>query len=333
VPAALVPLVIIACPGRLERRIKAAAAAGAGICAVVLVTTGPVLLDTLRGAIGDQWLPHAQSRLEARLAMGAILALLPWIAVAALLARRWQAAIVAQRVALVITVVAVGHATNLLGRTPAWFDGAYWALHAPVAAAAVAGGLAALARARRASAALAASAAALAAIRWGAHTALPTDALELQRVLALRDRLPPGAVVAYVARAGKGVLYLPIYKWRNEGRAHHLQITAGKGASARLEHLGRDVFYYRSSLCSTAEGRAACDQIERDHALAPIETAELPAREGCWGPGARQRREPAINPRRARPSGYRSLSSPRRRSAHRAGRRPHRGNWGRRRSR
>jgi hypothetical protein len=282
-PASLVPLVIVACRGRLARRFATAAAAAAGIGVVVLLASGPTLLDTLRGATGERWLPQAQSTLGGKLGSCAAVGLLPWIAVAALVARRWPAAIVAQRGALLTTVLAIGSATNLLGRLPAWITVAYWALYAPVLAAALAGGLAALARGRRGSAtlaaALAASGVALAALRWGAHTALPTDALEQERVLALRDGLPRGAVVAYLARAGKGVLYLPIYPWRNEGRARLLAITPGEERNVRLEVNGPDVFYYRSSLCSTAAGRPACDWIERNHALAQVAAAELPARE------------------------------------------------------
>ena len=42
-------------------------------------------------------------------------------------------------------------------------------------------------------------------------------------------------------------------------------------------------FYYRSSLCSTDEGRPVCDAIERAHALELVVRHELPARPSMIG--------------------------------------------------
>ena len=98
----------------------------------------------------------------------------------------------------------------------------------------------------------------------------PTDAREQAFALEWRERLPQGAEVASVDRAGKRLLSLPLVgeglpTWRRvdeHGGAHY-------GAGPR--------FYYRGSLCSTPEGAPICTAFERAHHLELIETRRLPA--------------------------------------------------------
>jgi hypothetical protein len=117
-----------------------------------------------------------------------------------------------------------------------------------------------------------------------ALTRLPTDALEQRAVRALRDRLPDGAAVSFVGRAGDRVLTLPLYGACAARDLEANALRAGEPPPA----LATDAYYLRSSLCVTADGRDACDAIERAATLAPLDRFELPPRASMVGLLARR---------------------------------------------
>ncbi|MDX2166791.1 MAG: hypothetical protein SF182_06995 [Deltaproteobacteria bacterium] len=97
----------------------------------------------------------------------------------------------------------------------------------------------------------------------GVRTTEQSEHAFLREVLA---ELPPGCTIAAVGRAGKRVWAIPAYL-NQRGVAEELAAGASLGeVSARSACL----VYVRSSLCSSAEGRAACDAVERDVPLARV---------------------------------------------------------------
>ncbi|HEY5242403.1 MAG TPA: hypothetical protein VIJ22_13080, partial [Polyangiaceae bacterium] len=116
-----------------------------------------------------------------------------------------------------------------------------------------------------------------AASHWRWVTELPTDALELRLALAWRDSIPPGARLVAVETAGVMAVQLPIYPSRREDRAPVVRLDV-RGAPPALGSFGDQVFYYRSSLCSTSLARAWCDALEQTAVLEPVDVHDLPAR-------------------------------------------------------
>ncbi len=91
--------------------------------------------------------------------------------------------------------------------------------------------------------------------------------------------LPPSCRIAYVGFAGRRNLFLPTYV---------VSPPLGVDAIARLD--GREAidmqavlgevgctYYVRSSLCSSAEGRPVCADVERQLALDPVARASFAA--------------------------------------------------------
>jgi hypothetical protein len=234
------------------------------------------MLGVLEGPLGAQWLDPERE--------GGRRSAPPWVVVAGAVAvlglaltgvvRLRRAAIAAVLFAAVIVTCWFG---NLLGAAPAWVHHAYDALFFGAGLAAVA------ALARELDARLPGSrmrwigAAALlaAALAWHAATlddvrTVPTDAREAALLRGWRTRLPEGAVVAHVERAGRQIVALPLYDRRE------VRFVVGE-RPADLTAVGRDVFYYRAGLCTTERGRAFCDAIEAEYELEPRHRAVLPA--------------------------------------------------------
>jgi hypothetical protein len=76
-----------------------------------------------------------------------------------------------------------------------------------------------------------------------------------------------------LSRAGQRVFALPLYS------TTPLLASAWDAgqANGQLAHTPAGTFYYRSSLCATNEGRAACAALERGVRLDVIEEREVPA--------------------------------------------------------
>jgi hypothetical protein len=80
-----------------------------------------------------------------------------------------------------------------------------------------------------------------------------------------------------VETAGIPALQLPIYAAHRDERAPVVLLDA-HGAPPALGSFGDRVYYYRSSLCSTALGHSWCDALEQTATLEPVDVHELPAR-------------------------------------------------------
>ncbi len=278
VPAATVPLALLATPGSVKRRGKRLALAYAVVGAVVLVTAGPGVLEVLRGELGQRWThrpPVQQDTLRPALMACAAVAL---VALAA--SRRRLRALVCA-VAL-FPLAALGPATDAITASGAreYIASAFLWMHAPAAVALVAAALAGVARRAVHAWALAALVAlggvAWSAVHFRAQTLHPADDLEQRAFLRWRDRIPPGASVAWLSRAGNHILALPLYPATDPRDRLALPLNAQDGAVPLPG--GERSYWYRASSCSTREGRDFCARVERALALEPVVTATYPGR-------------------------------------------------------
>jgi hypothetical protein len=106
-------------------------------------------------------------------------------------------------------------------------------------------------------------------------TTLATDVVEQMRVASWPSRLPPGATVAYLGWAGERVQGLPM-NFPGEERIH-VEVLDGRGGAVDLGAPREGLYYYRSSLCTSTEGRPICDAVEGRYVLEPVDLADLPA--------------------------------------------------------
>jgi hypothetical protein len=273
--AAVVPLVLLVQPGRPWARVRRTVLAGLGIGAVVLATSGGALWGVYRGPLGQQWEPSSLLQLPR----------VSWLAlvfVAALLLRgRWRVVLAA---GAGVAAVVVLRAADLLEANAPWIADAYrFQFFPPVLASAAA--LLSMASGRLRSAAsgrwrraaswlpvlvLAAGLAGI-AVRWRGHRTIPTDALEQAWATGWREQIPPGAPLVYLRRAGDRIVMLPLAADRWRVRA------VDTGQEPLVSPLRSGAYYYRSSLCATAEGGPACEALERGATLDLIEEKTLPA--------------------------------------------------------
>lgn len=274
-PAAMVPLCALVVAGTTQERARALARAFAVIGAVVALTSAPAVLAVLRSDLASQWM-GAQSRGGA----------LPWsmllggaVAVAASAVRRETRAAAIPIALAAITLVAATLTDNYTrSGSPAWIVAAYGRCFLPMTLASIAALTAALPARPRLQPALGAALALVLLAATNRHraalTALPTDALELQRAWSWRDRLPPRARVFFVARAGQFVLGLPIH-----GRARGVHAVSLDIAEPPpdLRAYGPGTWYYRASTCASPTAAAWCDAFERAQHMSPVFTAEIPA--------------------------------------------------------
>ena len=276
---AVLPGVVLVGGGDVTARVRLAVVATAVIAAVVLAFAGPDLYDVLAGSLGHQWLGAPTARTSR--AAGYEVALLALIVLAAvgvaLRSRAWQRTALA--VVVIALVAAMAWMGYVLGDVMPWIAAAYGWLYAPAPIAAgaalvrelsgVAGSRERLVRAAAAGAVLVSSISWY-AVRFADLTRLPTDAREALAVRRWRAHLPRGAVVAHLARAGRQIVELPLYE------RYHLRISADR-PPVDLTAAGSDVFYLRSSLCTSARGREMCEAVEAAYQLEPVRRAVFPA--------------------------------------------------------
>jgi len=120
---------------------------------------------------------------------------------------------------------------------------------------------------------------ALAWFRFGLPivAARTTDHLEYRWLREQLANLPAECRIIHVASADKRVLLLPTYVGARSTAAMAMNprephtITAALSPTVCL-------YYVHTSLCSSAEGRPACDAIEKRLALTPVAEAWFPAR-------------------------------------------------------
>jgi hypothetical protein len=122
---------------------------------------------------------------------------------------------------------------------------------------------------------------ALAGLGWSAKhfrafTLRPTDALEQRAWMRWRDRLPPAATVAWLSRAENHILALPIYPATDPRCLQAVPVTS---LDERVSlPPGDRSYWYHASSCSSPEGRAACERLERTLQLEPVFNTTLPGR-------------------------------------------------------
>lgn len=272
-PCALVPLVVLVGRGEAKERLRATAMVALLALLTVFVVSGPALFEVLEGSLGAHWRGELSAR-ESRWSMPPSWVILCVVVGLSSLAiavssKVWRRLVIATSVLALTVLVAWG--ANLLDPTVRGVHAAYASLHLAPAMAALAAMIDEAARRwRRPDERIAATAVLALALTIHALTAkdaleLSTDAREALLVRAWRSRIPRDAAVLHLARAGQHVMSIPIYDERA------VPITVGEPIPRVQSH------YLRTSLCSTAAGRAACEALEREARLVPLETATLPA--------------------------------------------------------
>jgi hypothetical protein len=282
VAVAVAPLVFLARRGAPRRNLVHAAIAVATTGLVAAVTSARPLAGVLGGEMGERFQQWRRGWTD-ELGPATALALAAMVACTLLPRLRGR---VMPRVALLVVVGgAATLGTSLLGIDVDWLRAAHWHpfIGSFVAAAVgVASPYVVTARASRIAAAVVASLTiASAALHWRWAAELPTDALELRLALAWRREIPPDARLVAVENAGVTSLQLPFYG-RADGapgeRSAPIVRLDARDTPPSLPSFGDTVFYYRSSLCSTAAARPWCEDLERTAVLEPLLKEELPAR-------------------------------------------------------
>jgi hypothetical protein len=239
--------------------------------AVVVLTSAADLMRPLEATLGGETLrasarPSGVDRGHAlTFAIAIVLAIV-------LLARpRWPAVLAALGA---LAVLALGD--NFL-QSPLWHAAIDRFYAVPILVGAAALAPAPLARTR---AFVPVAAAAVAFLAWraspGAFSPPTTDDQEYRWARSWLQGLPRGCRVTYVGIAGRRNAFLPTYASSPPADARRLD---GRQPIRMRDVLG-DVgctFYVRTSLCSTPEGRSACDGVERQLHLDPLARASLAA--------------------------------------------------------
>ncbi|MCA9641959.1 MAG: hypothetical protein H6718_09545 [Polyangiaceae bacterium] len=257
---AFVPLSI---PGPLRRRLFRTAMLCGAIAVLVLGTSALEMLRVLAGEIGQKWLPRsAFSWTRLLLTLSAFPAL-------AVLGRRRRAVLPAFAFCLVLGLLSASH--PIPGAAPRIAHAMYW-LYLPALLGTFACWLAQLGSLARSVGCACAVGVTLGA-GWeyrANYLTLATDALEIRAANIWKRELPVGSYVAYVSRAGRRVMLMPFY---DDTKIEGVRITDETGSIAPAPEL----YYYRSSVCSTDEGRALCRKVESDFELTPIEEHTFPS--------------------------------------------------------
>jgi len=287
VPSALVPAVVLLGRGAPKRRLRLFATATVGTGLVAAGASGTLVAQiyaehrrwgsTFGGLVESNY----RFALFGAVAVGGLyLALRRLRRVRSVnLPASWPLRI-ALCLALLIGPLLVARALHPFGGLTPWIRHAWWLPYLPVALAAVAALLASLTprRPRRialASGIVVACGALFAISRFGELTTLPTDALESQFVASVRHQLPAKSRVLHIERVDNRIATLPIYRGV-DGNPGTVRLVVKDGQPPRP--IGSlPTHYYRSSVCTSEEGRPYCDAIERDLVLEPVATAVLPA--------------------------------------------------------
>jgi hypothetical protein len=261
VPVALVPLSVLAAhaPGvRVRERLIALLGAATLVAATVVLTSGKVFALVVHDTLA--WRPATFAR--------------PLV-VAALVAAALATFARPRRIVLPTAgwLLALAATRGVYGQSPDWqssYDRLFVAIPLIAACACVPE------RWLRARAGVVASSVGLLAmLAFAAHNLRrrTTDQLEYSWLRPHLDALPAGCRVSWVERAGMRVLALAEYR---------VATVAGGPRAMRPATSAEDlptgcVRYYRSSLCSSADGRPVCDAVERPLRLAPVASASFPA--------------------------------------------------------
>jgi len=264
VPAAAVPLVLLCRGGDLRVRVVRTAIAAIVIAFVAAPFVVPLIRHTFGSGLGTGFLGGARVRVLSLSGRAAIAIAIGLALLVPRATRRFAAPMLAAIVAVAAAIV-----TNVVQLDTPVVSAAYLHLFAPALLGGIAGLAALVARPK-----IVAAVIALIALGhvWSERriVALPTDARELDWWRTLRDELPNDAQVATIDRVGSRVLFLPLFGTRMP-------------RTVRIEDDGRAWFgpgpryYYRSSLCVTAEGAARCERFEQTHRLREVSRRTFPS--------------------------------------------------------
>ncbi len=279
ISAAMIPLVVLAWPAPPRQRFIATAAAMLGIGYVTAVLSGGAIMEVLSGTLGRKWAPGGTDFFQTQQVLWSLF----WTALLALamvlLSRdRLDGAI---RGATLLVLILVLEGTNLTGAVNPVVYHAYQHLALAPALAVLAGISLVVPRPPWGEIVfpilMFILAATLALPRLHDDTVLPTDVLEQSLFLEWQAALPNEALVVYLGRTDYRCLFLPIYgKLGVGGRVQH-SLRPGETLTWGLSFGGR-TFYYRSSLCSTPQGRSTCEKLEANIKMKALGEAKLPAR-------------------------------------------------------
>jgi hypothetical protein len=260
-PTALVPLIALAAPGAVAWRRRLAVAGGGAVAslAIAAVVSGGVVAETWeRMRAGALMQPESPSTVVVLAVVAVLAALIVW-------ARR--------RDTLWLVVVASAHVL-LLAATVHGFGQSEIAQHGyarlfmPIPLLA----LAAHAPRRWAAVGTAAPAALLVVIGIWVIPARTTEHEEYRWLRGQLGRIPAGCYVAHISRAGNRSLFLPVYP-----PLFPLSFDSGQPLDVRIVEQGRCVVYVHGSICTSAEGRPACEAFERPLDLEIVAQTTLPA--------------------------------------------------------
>jgi hypothetical protein len=278
VAVAVVPLAHLAARGGWRRSVRHAAVSLGVVGAMAALGAGASIVATLHGGTGDQYVPqmHGVLREDLRILRPVAAGVVLLLVLAP--APRWRQ--VARVLLAAVTVVAAAMGTSLLHIDVGWVHAAHAQMFlGPFVVAAVGLAMPWLRgrKGRRIAVGVVLALGVTNAVvdaRWA--TKLPTDALELRRALAWRDHIPPGSRLVAVETSGIMSVQLPFYGG-TRGSPPVVRLDT-RDRPPDLASYGDQVFYARTSLCSTGEARAWCDRLEWSAYLEPVDVVELPAR-------------------------------------------------------
>jgi hypothetical protein len=230
----------------------------------------------LAGAAGQHWLPQLFDRLRH---VGWAAAVLPFLLAALVWLVPDRPRGLTLALALALTLVAIDGTRVVWEERPTINRGflLFWLPTVLVLAVALAASVRTGLPARIVSAALVLSLISLDAATWQVDTALPTDSLEAGWARDWRRLLPPGATVVYVALSMASARDLPLYGLGSPVPIDRWALTAGRPAPTSVAKLGKDVYYYESSLCSAVDAGDTCKQVHRNFDLDVVAQNVFPA--------------------------------------------------------
>ena len=268
--AAITPLVVVSIPGRARTTLIRLVLTTFGVAVTVWISTGAALLAVQKEAVGAQWATRGIDLLVGHLLAPTGFGVVA-IAMLGLLRQRRLAALFA-----IATVASLFAGARLIDGDPAVYQRGFELLFLGSLLGPVCVLLAWRGPARTGTAIAIWSVAAFSAFSaWYDARLLSTNSVEQENLIALRGALPAGATLVSLSRAGRRVFLLPLYGEESTPPLRAFPLRAGDPVPREL---GRDTYYYRSSLCDTNDGRDACAAFESAWTLVPIAERTLEAR-------------------------------------------------------
>ena len=111
-----------------------------------------------------------------------------------------------------------------------------------------------------------------------AHRQQPTDVLEQRLILDRAASIDARSTVIHLGELDRRRLFLPMYGDCRADRPTPILLRSGEFLNFDPFSAPPPVYWYRSSLCSTEEGKAGCDRIEAALPLDLLWEEALPAR-------------------------------------------------------